>query len=419
MRSYTNKLGEKVIVSKAHLDTAIKIKEQLQKASNARRASMPQLVKLMEKEGFYDAEASENYRCMLKNYQKSVGKLTEGVKHADLVANKKLESIKELVGDLAYEKRQNQQFLREINKGKRELIDFATLTEEIAEALRVHNFEELQYEYEDYTTVREVRAGQKAIIACLTDLHVGALVDTDVNKFNYEVATKRMEAYMNKIIRECEENDIKDVYVVNLGDTIEHASMRFSQGFDAEFVFADQITKASDLIIKFLMGLAGKKLHVTYAGFAGNHDRITDKEKNIDGDHAVKAINKVIETAITYSNSNYLTYVQANDYNHSVGVNGRAFKFVHGDLDSYKDDTLVAKHTSLDGVDYDAVIMGHFHHFREMEVGYDKRIIMFGSLKGADKYGEKLRKISIASQGYLIVDSNGDYEVKQVKLHTI
>lgn len=419
MRSYTNKLGEKVIVSKEHLETAIKIKEALQKASNARRASMPQLVKLMEKEGFYDAEASENYRCMLKNYQKSVGKLNDGVKHADLVANKKLESIKELVGDIAYEKRQNQKYLREINKGKRELIDFAIITEEIAESLRNHDFEKLVFQNEGTPIVAEPsRAGNKALVACLSDLHVGGLVDIDINKFNYEIAIKRMQAYIDRILDECRKNGISDVYVVNLGDTIEHSNMRYNQGHETEFAFADQTTMASDLIIKFLECLS-REVYVTYAGFAGNHDRITDKEKNIDGDHAVKIINNTIKTFIRGANSDRMTYVQAKDYSHSIGVNGRAFKFVHGDLDSYKDDNLLAKHTSLDGVDYDAIIMGHFHHYREMEVGYDKKIIMFGSLKGADKYGEKLRKISIASQGYLIVEPNGDYEVKQIKLHKI
>jgi hypothetical protein len=61
--------------------------------------------------------------------------------------------------------------------------------------------------------------------------------------------------------------------------------------------------------------------------------------------------------------------------------------------------------------------MGHFHHFREIEVGMDKRIIMFGSLKGADEYSEKIRRLSVASQGMIIVDADGEIDVKRVKLN--
>jgi UDP-2,3-diacylglucosamine pyrophosphatase LpxH len=78
------------------------------------------------------------------------------------------------------------------------------------------------------------------------------------------------------------------------------------------------------------------------------------------------------------------------------------FKFVHGELDSYKVETLVNPHSAMDNVAYDAVVMGHFHHFREIEVGIDKRIIMFGSLKGADEYSEKIRRLSVASQGMIM-----------------
>ena len=414
MKSYTNKSGDKVTVSKEHLDTAVRIKLELQKASPSRRASLKLLVDLMEKEGFFDAEASESYRCMLKAYQKSIGKLDKVETYADKVANSKLESIKELVGELAYEKRETQHYLREINKGKRELIDFSILVEEIRQAIEEHDFSELKNEYLMYD-VPVSRAGTRAMIACLSDMHVGALVDTDINTYNYEVAQRRLGQYLARLIKECKEKGITDVYVVNLGDVVEHASMRFSQGFNAEFTFSQQIVKASDLIIKFLRELA-KHVNVTYSGIAGNHDRITDKDKNIDGDHAVNAINAIIETFIENAEIPTIDYVQADDYAHSFGINGASFKFVHGDLDSWKNENLVAKHSELDGVLYDAVVMGHFHHFRDMEVGYMIKIILFGSLKGADEYGKKIRKISVASQGFIIVEPDGRFQATQVIL---
>lgn len=411
MRSYTNKDGELVTVSQEHLDTAIRIKMELQKASPSRRASWTQLVRLMEVEGHYDADNSEAYRCMIKAYQKSVGELPELPKHADMVTEGKLESIKSLVGELSYEKHENKYYLREINKGKRELIDFAILVEEIGSAIREHDFSEFHIVPQPI-----IEATNKKMIVGLSDLHIGALVDTDINVFNFNIALARMSVYANRIITEARNNGVTDLYIMNLGDTVEHASMRFSQGFNAEFTFSEQIVKASDLIIKFLMFLSREGFNITYSGIAGNHDRITDKDKNIDGDHAVKPINEIIKVFIRHAGIENIKFQEAKDYGHSIELNSRNFKFVHGDLDSLKDDSLVAKHSSIDGTDYDMVVMGHYHHFREMEVGFDKRVVVFGSLKGADDYGERIRKISVASQGIIIVDEQGDIDVKRIKL---
>lgn len=412
MRSYTNKDGELITVSEEHLRVAIDIKIELQKMSASRRCSWGLHKKMMEREGYYDSDTNESYRCLIKDTQKAMGELPSVAKHADLVADNKLVSIKELVGELAYEKRENQHYLREINKGKRELIDFAVLANEIREAIEAYDFSQIDFEQDMILPVSD-----KKMIVCLSDLHIGALVDTEINTYNFHVAVDRLTRYANRIIQECIAQSITDIYVVNLGDTIEHSSMRFSQGYNAEFTFSEQIVRASDIIIKFLMFLSRKGFNITYSGIAGNHDRITDKDKNIDGDHAVKPINYAIQVFIENAGIENIKFEKANDYSHSLAVNGRNLKFVHGDLDSLKDDNLVAKHSSIDKVDYDAVIMGHFHHFREMEVGFDKRVIVFGSLKGADEYGEKIRKISIASQGIITVNINGEMEVTQVKLH--
>lgn len=415
MRSYTNKSGERVTVSEEHLQTAVKIKKALQNASPSRKASLKQLVNMMESEGFYDADSNESYRCMLKNYQKNIGELPEVAKHADMVADSKLNSIKELVGDIAYEKRENQHYLSQINRGKRELMDFALLAEQISQAMKEHDWSEFNIDIEDKFLFSPSKS--KRMIVALTDLHIGALVDTDINTYNFEIAKDRLSRFANKVISKAKYNGVVNIDVVNCGDVVEHSNMRYGQAFHSEFTYSEQLVKASDVIIKFLVALAKEGFHISYAGFAGNHDRVNDKDKNIDGDHAVKPINHIVKTFVDNASIHNITYVQAKDYSHSLlNVNGANFKFVHGDLDSFKDENLVAKHSVMDGVDYDAVVMGHYHHFREIEVGMSKQIIMFGSLKGADEYSEKIRRLSMASQGMIIVDEDGDYEAKRIKL---
>ena len=409
MRSYVNKSGERVTVTEEHLKTAVRIKKELQKASPSRKASMKQLVDMMEKEGFYDADNNESYRCMLKSYQKPIGELPEATKHADMVAEGKLESIKELVGEIAVEKRSNQNVLRELNKVKRDVIDFTLIAEEIGKAIKEHDWSDLQLTYE------ELYEGDKAMIVCLSDLHIGAVVNSDINTYNYEVAKERLNTYMNKVILEILNNRISEVYLINLGDSIENPYMH-NLSFSCEFTLSEQLVKASDLIIKFMIELS-KYANVTVAGIGGNHDRLHEnKNVGLDGDHAVKAINSIIKTFIENSNIERITYEQAKDYDHTLLINGIHVKFVHGDLDGINDRNLIAKHSYLDSTDYTLLVMGHFHHHHVKEEGMYGTVVGFGSLKGADSHGQKNRRISSPSQGYIIVDEFGNYEIRSVKL---
>lgn len=409
MRSYTNKDGEKITVSEDHLKTAVKIKRELQNSSPSRKASMKQLVKMMETEGFFDAEASENYRCMLKAYQNSIGELPEAPKYADMVADSKLESIKGIVGEIAYEKRENQQVLKELNAVKREVIDQALIAEQIGNAFKQYDWSQFKFTYNPIS-----KSGKKMIV-CLSDLHIGALVDTYFNKFNYKIAQDRMQQYLNKVVTEIKNNDISEVYLMNLGDVVEQPYMH-NLAYTSEFTLTEQIARATDLIIKFIIGLS-EYVSVCVAGIAGNHDRINDnKNVTLDGDHAVRTLNFGIQSFIENSKIERVTYEQANDYEHSIKMNGVNVKFVHGDLDSINDGNLVAKHSDLDNTDYSLVIMGHWHHFRVVEQGVEKFAVMFGTLKGCDNYSLKKRKISNPSQGIVIIDEDGEIEIKRVKL---
>lgn len=412
MRSYTNQQGDVITVSEEHLNTSIRVKKELQKASPSRKCAWRMHKLLMEKEGFYDSDSNESYRCLIKDYQKSIGELPEVAKHADMVADSKLESIKELVGEIRYEKRDNQHVLRQINKGTNQLIDFSLVLEEIGNAFR--NFDFSQYNLQPYEPVEE--KDSKMIIA-LSDMHIGALVDTDINKYNFEVAVDRLSQYASKIITEARRRGVNELYIVNLGDVVEHSTMRYGQGFSTEFAFSEQITRASDLIIKFITMLANAKLIVTYAGIAGNHDRITDKDKNIDGDHAVKAINHAIEIFVKYYKQDNVKYVQAKDYKHSLQLNGVNVLALHGDLDGKNDLHLLSKHSNIDGVNYDLAIMGHYHTVDITEVGLGKYISVSGSIKGADDYSlNKIRKVSAPSQSYYVIHKDGSYEINWVTL---
>lgn len=412
MRSYTNKDGEKIIVSEEHLNTAVEIKKALQNSSPSRKAPSKQLVSMMETEGFFDAESSEPYRQMIKNYQKSIGKLPSVAKHADMVADSKLKSIKDLVGEISYEKRENQQFLTQINKGKRELIDFALIADEIGEAFKNHNFN-----ISPMSLVRKEESEKKMVIQ-LSDFHIGSRVDNEFNKFNYEIAKERVAKYLSKVLEECKNNDITSVYVIQTGDEIEHFQMHSTQSFEAEMILSEQITKTTDLFISILSTLADNKLQIKFAGIAGNHSRLNFiKNMSQKNDTSTYIINNSIKSFIEHSKYESIEYIEAKPYEHSFVVNGVNIKALHGDRDNLRDGNILAKHSTLDGIQYDMIIGGHIHTRTILEVGRSRFVVTAGSLKGTDNFtSDTLRKDTSPSQNFYIIDENKEIEVRWVNL---
>ncbi|KEK23968.1 hypothetical protein [Bacillus gaemokensis] len=392
---------------------AVRLKLELQKASPSRKISWKLHKELMEKEGFFDSEASEIYRVMVKSYQKSIGKLPTAPTHADMVTSNKLESIKELVGDIAWEKRENQGVLRKLNKTKRELIDYGLLVQEVVSAVR-KELSDLEFNF----TFEPITTGNSRMIAVFTDWHLGALVDVEGNKYNYEVAVRRINETLSKLYKIAVDNNVKQIDVVYCGDMLEHAYMRESQSYHAEFFVSEQIARGGKVLIQVLTELS-KHFVVTYQGFSGNHDRINgNKNNNIDGDTGMVVVNEIVKTYIETVNIGSLFYIKSHSPFSAqlLNINGRNIKLVHGDLEKKADKGKLADHSDRDNIIYDAIVMGHFHHFEVIEVGDDKFEILIGSIKGSDDYSKKLGLSSSPSQGAILVYEDGEIKVERIRV---
>jgi hypothetical protein len=418
MRSYTNKKGETVTVSEDHLRTAVEIKQLLQKSSPSNRCSWAKHKQMMIKEGFEDSENSESYRQMIKVYQKSIGELPSAETYADKVVSSKLESYKELVGEIAWEKRENQKYLRQINKGKREIIDGGLFIEEVSNAVRNVLSDIKWQEILEHTFSPIKDHSNTRMVLCLTDWHIGAIVDVEDNQYNYAIAKRRIHDAVDQAIQIATERKVYRIDVVYMGDILEHAYMRDSQAYHAEFPVSKQMALGGRLMIEVLYKLS-RKFFVTYRGFAGNHDRFNkDKNGNIDGDTGMVVVNEMVQLFIEQSNIENLMFAECHNYNAKlVNVNGRNFKFVHGDLEKKADTGKLADHSSNDKIIYDAIVYGHFHHFMVLEVGVDRLEVRVGSTKGSDDYSEKLGVGSAPSQAIILVDEDGEMEVKRLRLH--
>lgn len=414
---YINKEGEEIEVSEEHIKTALSIKLELQGMSPSRRCNWKKHQMAMTIEGFNDCEASENYRIMIANYQRKVGGFSNAVADSNAYAGKQLEAIQALVGEMATEKRDNQLVLRELNKVKRDIMDGNLQTKAIIESL-ASTFK--GYEFPDLSKLEPIQTtkyGSKSVLL-ITDWHIGALVETKSNKFNYDVAYDRVLQIVKQTALHIESNNIKELEVVFMGDLIEGSFMRASQGFDVEFNTATQINKASDLLLR-LLSVLSKYAKVTYRGFSGNHDRMnqSDKGNNLHGDNVVVIANNIIRTYIEATGSPNLAYAETDYYSAVLNVNGVNIKLVHGDLEKRADKGKLHDHSSRDGVRYDILAYGHFHHFAITEIGHNRFELAVGSIKGTDDYAEKFGLESAPSQAIITVTNDRIIDIKRIGLH--
>ncbi len=108
--------------------------------SPTRRCSWTKHKKMMEEEGYLNSDTNENYRSLVKKYQKKLGTLPSAKSHADMVASSKLQAIEKEVGRLNSTKLSLQEQARKTRKLIREANKDALFIEEIADAIRDVDF---------------------------------------------------------------------------------------------------------------------------------------------------------------------------------------------------------------------------------------------------------------------------------------
>lgn len=406
MRAFTNKKGDKTEVSKEHLDMAVEIKLELQKASPSGRCSWGKLVKIMHENDFEEADNTESYRCLIKDYQKKIGKLPESTKHVDIMADKKIDTIKGLVGELAYEKRYAQNEFRKLNKVRREIIDKSLFVEEVRDGLKDIKLLDID------SNIPILEKKDNSMVVMMTDWHIGLKTDN----YDYEIALKRVNQYVANIIHYAKIFDINEVKVVGVGDLVEGGYLRPTQAFDIEFTYSEQVVKATEIVNHFLVSLSND-LDVVYLGSVlGNHSRMYDKGLTVHGDSAENIVDASIKLFIKMLNHPRITIDDKKNSNFDIvfNTNNKDIKVVHGDLLKKTSKDKISKFISSDNVHYDLLLYGHFHHFSNVEENHNRSTVSGGCLQGSTDYSQMLGYETIPSQTIIIFE--GDSNVIPIKV---
>lgn len=401
MAKYTNKAKIEVEVSQEHIETAVRIKLELQNTSPSGKCNWKRHKELMEQAGFYDSENSETYRQLIKIKQKEMGLLPSNKKYAEFLADKKIESIEKLVGDMYIANRERQNINRQLNKTKREIADESLVIKDIKE--NITNLDVIKFE--KHQEVKDIENAEFVGLVTPADWHIGMLF----NDLNFEVATQRVGYYAERVIQLSKTFGIKKVYVTHLGDIINHVYMhKNTQAYHSEFNVSEQIVKGTQLMFSFLNKLA-TELHVVYMGtIVGNHGRMSAKGETLTDDNVEVVIHEMIKTMIDMAQSPNLT-VDDSGYSKSFLVQPQVVTknigYIHGDKESRTGADRIKKYSSILGTQLDLLIQGHTHNYKVESENYDRKIITSGSLMGSDDYAQGLGLYTNASQLFVAVSN--------------
>ena len=328
-----------------------------------------------------------------------------------------LSKIKEKVGELTIVKKQVQSEKTELRKIQNSFIKSISIAEELYNIMKENNF---QINVPEYCSLELNEIGEYTMILHITDWHIGYIIDDcKGNYFNWKIANERID----KLIKECykyvEMYNIKHIYVINTGDTIEHLSMRKNQSQFCEFGQADQINHAIELIFRLLVALC-KYCTVEYDSIYGNHDRMNgDFTANLDGDNADVIIRKQL---LNYSNLSYkLTRLTIIDRKHTdkeivKNICGLNCKFVHGNHGVKDEKQQLKGEMSMDNAIYDLYFKGHLHNFGITSENNGRYIISTGCLSGYNDYSVNFNCTTVASQTIVIVADKTVETIKDVVL---
>lgn len=406
-RSYTNSEGMKVTCTEEHLEVAVDVKLALQDKSPSRRISWLEHKKIMEEEGFFNSDTNEAYRCLIKDYQKKIGKLHNLPKYADLIHSSKLETMKRYVSDYRFEKEANKEVLREINKVYRNLTRTSIMVDEFKNIV----LDDIDFSVPHYIYGERKKTSNNIGVLVLGDFHIGAIVRNCYgNSYNYEIACKRVDRLIKKTLDYCKLHNINDLYVLNLGDSVEHQYMRDNQSQDVEFSPSMQIAKATKLLFKLIINLA-EYVNVYYGSIAGNHDRFDgNKSRSFDNDNANVVISEGLKNMVSILNTERINMLDINHEENEINLNlnNKKFKFIHGDKDRGNMKKRLKDHISMNNEFVDYLVHAHLHNFYIQEDDNGRIVMGIGSLMGKNNYSKAIGSSTDASQALIVVEDDGE-----------
>lgn len=304
---------------------------------------------------------------------------------------------------LAKQKQKAQDLNRIANKSFREFARQENALEEYnKELIKVLKENSINVEL-----VKQKKDSESVVVVQVADTHFNELVDLQTNRYDFKIASKRLQKFAYYIKQYAQLHNASSFLVAITGDL-----MNSDRRLDEKLAMATNRSKATFLAVHllkhFILDLQ-EQANVRVCCVTGNESRITefcgwvDIVASDNYDFTIFEILRLLLPDIEFIRGDALEVV--------VNINGKNMLVIHGHqlgkMDSNQVGKVISKYSSK-GVIIDFIICGHLH-----ETMIRDNIARSASLVGSNSYSEKALNLSgRAAQNIYIFTNDGRQDVR-------
>lgn len=256
----------------------------------------------------------------------------------------------------------------------------------------------------------------KDAVLVLSDWHYGLTTDNIWNKFDTDIADRRIAKLRLEVIDKLKRYNVAGLHVVLLGDFVSgaiHNSCRVKASEDV----VDQLMHVCERIAELIGDISNYVGGTTVYSTWGNHARmIANIKDSIHTDNLERIIPFWLNER--FRERDDIVIDETNKYDFlSIKPCGIQVGAAHGDLDHGKDALATASsmYRRAFGCDMKYFITGHMHHLHSKEE-LDVEHIGVGSLCGVEDYAKDKRLFSKPTQTFLVFDRDGLDSIHNINL---
>jgi len=252
----------------------------------------------------------------------------------------------------------------------------------------------------------------------ITDAHFGEWIEIDSNKYNFDVASKRLKKFVDESIIFLEAKNVKNVIVALTGD-IFNSNRRLDEVMNQASNRSNALFLGTKLIEYVILHLNKRFSSVHIASISGNESRL-EKETGWSDSMMSDNFDFILFNILKYKFANYdnIKFIKGNPVELVININDTNMLLMHGNQIGQnvtkEVQQIIAKYSARK-IRIDYVIFGHLHQ------AYISDFFSRGSsLCGGNAYSDKgLNLASKASQNLYIVGKNNEIICIRIDLQNV
>ena len=264
------------------------------------------------------------------------------------------------------------------------------------------------------TTIKHHKSkGKQAIIVQIADTHFNELVDLKNNKYDFEVASKRLQKFAHHIKEYAKFYNVNEIFIAITGDLL-NSDRRLDELLNASSNRSKATFLGVHLLKHFILDL-NSVANISVGCVSGNESRVNkdlgwvEQIVTDNYDYVIFEILRMLLPDINFVTSGALELV--------VEINGHNVLLIHGhqlgNMQNDKIAKLMSKY-ARNGVMLDFIICGHLHETKITDM-----FARSSSLVGANSYSENALLLSSrAAQNIYIMKEKERHDIRIDLQHT-